>query len=190
MGLLLLLLAVALLAVDGQARRLVPSLELRSSGSITCDLCKAFALLIEAGFAANITETALLHQASLLCSRLLPHFSQAMCDGIIQERYGKVVYAIAKKLDGKLTNVGFFFLYFLFFAFFFLSSQGLYLYWSVHRQRSALCEEASCASCAVAAASRKQRGGQIFCAAQRRAFRPVLHGGLVASMQLHHVLVN
>jgi hypothetical protein len=28
-----------------------------------------------------------------------------MCDGIIQQRYGKVVYAIAKKLDGKLPNV-------------------------------------------------------------------------------------
>ncbi len=98
------LVLVFFLVVCSCSRR-IPPLELRSEGAVTCDLCKAFTTLIEIGFAANVTETVLLHEASLLCSRLLPHFSQAMCDGIIQERYGKVVYAIAKKLDGKLPNV-------------------------------------------------------------------------------------
>jgi sphingomyelin phosphodiesterase len=79
-------------------------LELRSQGTVRCDVCRAFAALLEFGFRANLTETELLHEASLLCSRILPNFSQPMCDGIIQQRFGRVVYAILVKLGGKLPE--------------------------------------------------------------------------------------
>ncbi len=94
-----------LLAVSAALPAWPTPLELRSSGAITCDVCKLFAGAIEAGFAANLTESELLRGAATLCAKVAPDFSLAMCSGIIEQRFGPVVYAIAVKLGGRLPAV-------------------------------------------------------------------------------------
>ena len=82
-----------------------PPLELRSEGLVTCDICKAFAELLEFGFALNRTEESLLNDATDLCLKLLPQFNLAFCQGAVRDRFGPVMYRVIEKVGGKLPDI-------------------------------------------------------------------------------------
>lgn len=63
---------VAGLLLPGHGRRPATPMEIRTGNILTCDVCQAFAVLLEAAFALGQTETELLTAASHLCSRILP----------------------------------------------------------------------------------------------------------------------
>jgi hypothetical protein len=74
-------------------------LELRTEGKITCDICLAFAELADLALSLQWTEDKILEEAAFLCPKLLPYFSEEMCSGLIQERFGPIVWAILKRAN-------------------------------------------------------------------------------------------
>ena len=97
--------ALFLLAALVAAASARTSLEERTGGILTCDLCKAVAEVLEIAFAASKTEEEVLDEMTKVCLKLLPQFNEEFCQGLVAQRFGVVVYSILKKLDGKLPRV-------------------------------------------------------------------------------------
>lgn len=84
-------------------KRYVSPVEFRTDGWISCDICLVFANLLQVGFSLNWTESHFLEEAAALCPKVMP-FNEDMCSGIIQERYGPVVYKVLETVGGNAAD--------------------------------------------------------------------------------------